>query len=155
MNTRVCSFLAWAIVSGVIASLSASDALGQALIVDRGQARADIVIAENPSRSARLAAGELQHFIEEISGGKPAIVTEPGRDNPVHIYVGASGHTDRLNITDDDLEYDAFRMASGDGWLVLLGSDEEYGDATLLGEKIERLEGLSLSTCFRRRRSRN
>jgi len=125
--------------------LSASDALGQALIVDRCQARADIVIAENPSRTAKLAAVELQNFIETISGGKPLIVTEPGRDNPVHIYVGASEHTDRLNITDDGLKYDAFRMVSGDGWLVLLGSDKEFGDATRLGRDIERLEGLSLS----------
>ena len=145
MNTRSRRLSAWAIVSCIIASLSASGAPGQALIVDRGQARADIVIAESPSRTAKLAAVELQNFIVTISGGKPLIVTEPGRDNPVHIYVGASGHTDRLNITDDDLEYDAFRIVSGDDWLVLLGSDKEFGDATRLGQDIERLEGLSLS----------
>jgi hypothetical protein len=59
---------------------------------------------------------ELQSFIEKISGGKPPIHTEPGRDNPVHIYVGASKHTDRLNVAIDGLKYDAFRMAS---WLAL------------------------------------
>ncbi|MBT4504773.1 MAG: DUF4838 domain-containing protein [Gemmatimonadetes bacterium] len=145
MNARACHLLGWTIMSFIIANLSASGALGQALIVDRGQARADIVIAENPSRATKLAALELQDFIEKISDGKPVIVTEPGRDNPVHIYIGASKHTDRLNISDEGLEYDAFRMVSGDGWLVLLGSDKESGDATSLGQDIERLRGLSLS----------
>ena len=113
--------------------------------MDRGQPQADIVIAQHPSRSAKLAAVELQSLIEEISGGRPAIVAEPGSGNPVHIYVGTSRYTDRLNVTDDGLEDDSFRMVSGDDWLVLLGSDEEYGDATRLGGDTERLEGLSLS----------
>ena len=145
MSTRACRLSTWAIACCAIASLSASGALGQALIVDHGQARADIVIAQNPSRTAELAAVELQSFIERISGAKPVIATEPDTDQPVHLYVGASAHTGRLNVTDDGLEYDAFRMVSGDGWLVLLGSDDEFGDAIPLGGDIERLEGLSLS----------
>lgn len=30
------------------------------------------------------------------------------------MYVGASTHTDRLDVTDDGLKYDAFRIVSGD-----------------------------------------
>lgn len=143
MHSSVFRLSAWTIVLCAMVSMSASRSFAQDLIVDQGQPRADIVIADVPTRAAKLAAVELRCFINQISGGMPEIVAEPGKDMPVHIYVGASKHTDRLILTADDLKYGAFRMVSGDGWLALLCSDEEFGDATRLGRDIERLKGLS------------
>lgn len=115
-----------AIAVSVAVCLGAQAVGAKEFIVKDGQARADIVIAEQPTRTARLAAEELQQYLRKISGAELSIVSEPGADVPVHIYVGRSPYTDRLGITADGLRYGAFRMVSGDKWLVLLGDDTEF-----------------------------
>ena len=100
--------------------------LGETTLVDGGKPCADIVIAEKSPRGVKLAAGELQTYIEKISGAKLAITTAPGSDVPAHIYVGRSTYTDKLNITDEGLKWGAFRMVSGEDWLVLLGYDKDF-----------------------------
>lgn len=99
---------------------------GESFLVRDGQPLADIVIAEQPPRMARLAAGELQSYIEKISGATLSITNRPGQDVPAHIYVGKSIYTDQLKITDDGLAHDAFRIVSGINWLVLLGQDRDF-----------------------------
>jgi hypothetical protein len=44
----------------------------------------------------------------------------------VKIYVGRSSHTDKLNVTADDLKHGAYRIVSGDDWLVLIGDDTDF-----------------------------
>ena len=100
--------------------------LAQSAIVQDGQSRAEIVVSTNPPRMAALAARELQTFLEKISGARLPIVNVPGADPPVKIYVGKSDYTDQLGVTDEGLEYGAFRMVSGPGYLVLLGCDFDY-----------------------------
>ncbi|NLO06331.1 MAG: DUF4838 domain-containing protein [candidate division WS1 bacterium] len=95
-------------------------------IVQNGQAQADIVISDAPSRTTRLAAEELQTYLRKISGAEVAISTEPDAALPVHLYVGRSAHTDRLGVSDEGLPHDAFRVVSGDNWLVLIGDDTEF-----------------------------
>lgn len=70
VNSRVCRLAAWVAVSCIVASASIPSSLAQGLIVDQGHALADIVIADAPSRTANLAAVELQNYIEKISGGR-------------------------------------------------------------------------------------
>ena len=48
-----------------------------AFIIKDGKARAEIVIAVKPTRSARLAASELQTYLERITVAKLAVVTTP------------------------------------------------------------------------------
>lgn len=105
-------------------SISASIA-GAPFLVENGQPRAEIVIAEKPSRTVRLAAQELQDCVAKVSGAHLPIVTEPGAD-AVHIFVGRSAHSDALKITANDLKDGAYRIVSGDNWLVLLGQDTEF-----------------------------
>ena len=93
------------------------------VIVDGGQPRAEIVIAEKASRMVKLAAEELQAGLKAITGAELPIVTTPGAELPVKVYVGRSAHTDRLGVTADDLKYGAFRIVSGPSYLVLLGDD--------------------------------
>jgi len=106
-------------------------ASAEPLLVDQGTARAEIIIAEKPSRTVRLAAHELQTYIEKISGAKLPIATEPtapdsAKSAPLKIYLGRSPHTDRLGITDESLKVGAYRIVSGPDWLLLIGEDSEF-----------------------------
>ena len=89
---------------------------GASLVKD-GQPQAEIIIAENPQRSARLAAHELQTYVQKISGAKLPIVTRPSGTMPVKLYVGRSADTDRLKITADGLKDGAYRIATGPDWM--------------------------------------
>ncbi|QDT91673.1 DUF4838 domain-containing protein [Gimesia algae] len=95
-------------------------------LIQNGQPQAEIVIATNPSRTTRLAAQEIQAYLEKISGAKLKIVDEPTSEFPVKIYVGSSQHTEKLGITIDGLKYGAYRIVSGKNWLTLIGDDTEF-----------------------------
>ncbi len=95
-------------------------------IVEQGRPNAAIVIAEEPPRMVKLAARELQHYLEKISGALLPISTEPGDDYPVTLFIGQSDYTDESGITDEGLKYGAFRMVSGENRLVLLGKDFDF-----------------------------
>lgn len=96
------------------------------VLVEDGQPRAQIVISEKPARTTRLAAHELQTYVEKISGAKLPIVTQPSNEHPVKVYVGKSEHTDRLKIDAAGLKHGAYRIVSGDDWLVLIGDDSDF-----------------------------
>jgi len=100
--------------------------MAELTLVQDGQPRADIIIAEQPPRMVKLAASELQTYVEKMSGAKLPVVTVPAAGASAHVLVGRSAHTDRLKIADDDLKYGAFRMVSGQGWLALVGRDRDF-----------------------------
>lgn len=109
----------------LLSSLSALTAADPAL-VENGQPRAEIILAEKPQRTARLAAYELQTNLQKISGAKLPIATAPTPGVPVQVYVGRSPGTDQLKITADGLKDGAYRIVSGPSWLVLIGDDTEF-----------------------------
>jgi tetratricopeptide (TPR) repeat protein len=109
-----------------VALPSVESRAADSFVVKDGQPRSEIVIAREPPRTTRLAARELQAYVEKISGAKLPIRTEPSGEVPVRIYVGRSSHTDELNVTDDDLRYGAYRIVSGEDWLVLVGDDTDF-----------------------------
>lgn len=94
-------------------------------LIEKGQPRAEIVIAEKPARMTKLAAKELQTYLEKISGAKLEILTAPTAGK-THIFLGRSSHTQALKLATDGLENGAFRMASGADWLALVGPDEDF-----------------------------
>jgi len=100
-------------------------AAGEPYIVKDGHANAEIVIAAKPARTVRLAAADLQGYIQKITGARLPIVTEPG-GKAVKLFVGRSPHTDRLGITADGLKYGAYRLVSGNDWLVFIGDDTDF-----------------------------
>ncbi|MEZ0257495.1 MAG: DUF4838 domain-containing protein [Chthoniobacter sp.] len=110
-----------ALLLAPLSSLCAADAF----LVENGQPRSEIVIAEKPARTVRLAAQELQDDIEKISGAHLPIVTEPSAQT-VHVFVGRSQYTDQLRITAEGLKDGAYRIVSGSDWLALLGEDTEF-----------------------------
>ena len=105
-----------------------------AFIARDGKPAAEIVIAPERPRMVTLAALELRHYIEKMTGTHLAIVTEPGTNLPFKIYVGKSAHTDKLGImarpgspqADEGLKDGAFRIVSGQDWLVLAGRDRDF-----------------------------
>lgn len=100
--------------------------LGTTYLVKSGEAEAEIVLGENPSRMATFAARELQNYIEKMSGSKLPVVAEPSDGVSVKVYVGKSQFTDELGLKTDGLQHGAFRMASGPDWLALLGPDKDF-----------------------------
>ena len=94
-------------------------------VVADGSAVAEIIIAENPTRTQRLAARELQTYVRKITGATLAISSNPG-DQPTKIFVGQSAHAKRLGITADGLEYGAYRIVSGKDYLALIGDDTDF-----------------------------
>ena len=97
----------------------------EGFIVENGQARSEIVIADEPTRSVRMAAQELQDDIQKISGAHLPIVTRPS-GTMAKIFVGRSAYTDALKLTAEGLSGGAYRIVSGEDWLVLLGEDADF-----------------------------
>lgn len=100
-------------------------------LVEKGQPRAEIVISETLPRTVRLAADDLQSYVEKMTGAHLPIVTdaEAGSDEKgqtTRLYLGRSRFTDELGITAEGLRYGAYRIVSGDGWMVFIGDDSEF-----------------------------
>jgi hypothetical protein len=114
------------LILGIAGSMCSVSVFAETLIVKDGQPQAEIVISEKPPRMAKLAAEELQAYLEKISGAKLPITTVPNKDVPSQIYVGKSNHADQLKVTDEGLKSGAFRMVSGKNYLVLLGHDSDF-----------------------------
>ena len=105
-----------------LAALRADDAF----LVKDGQARAEIVISDQPQRTVGGAAKELQSCIEKISGAHLPIVTTPGGNGMAKIFIGKSAHTAQLTISAADLKFGAYRIVTGADWMVLIGDDTEF-----------------------------
>ena len=118
-------------------------ALAGGYIVKEGQAVAEIIVPEHPCDSVAFAAKELQKYIAQMADATLPIVPDFAitgkKENhlltqypigmkrmPVKIYLGHSFHTDRLGLEVEDLDWGAYRMKSGKGWLALLGKDTDF-----------------------------
>jgi len=112
-----------ALTLGTVLSLTA---FGESVIVKEGRPCAEIVISDQPPRMVKLAAEELQTYVEKMSGAVLRVTSTPSEDVPVQIYVGKSPYIERLNVTDDGLKHGAFRMVSGPDWLALVGDDRDF-----------------------------
>jgi tetratricopeptide (TPR) repeat protein len=122
MSIRV---LLRAVTIGFVVLASGSWSAAAGWIVEHGEPRAEIVIAEKPARSVRLAAAELREYVQKISGARLPIVTEPS-GRAVKLFVGRSPHTAKLGIKADGLKYGAYRLVSGPDYLALLGDDTDF-----------------------------
>ena len=107
------------------AAFSIQPVAAEVFLVRDGQPQAEIVIAEQPTRSQRLAAHELRTNLEKISGARLPIVTQP-TGKMARVFVGRSAHTDKLGISAEGLQHGAFRVVSGEGWMALIGDDTDF-----------------------------
>lgn len=116
---------AFALAALLLTPLAALHA-ANTFLVENGQPRAEIVIAEKPQRSVRIAAQDLQTYLEKIGGAKLPIVTEPSGVGMTKLFVGKSSHTDKLHIAADGLKNGAYRIVSGTDWIVFIGDDSDF-----------------------------
>lgn len=110
-----------------------------AFVVEEGQPRAEIVIADRPARMAKLAARELQSYVAKMSGATLPVVTARS-EGKAAVFVGRSRFTDELGLWTKELQHGAFRMASGENWLALLGADKDFVPIEPWGRKRDKDE---------------
>ena len=101
------------------------ESFAAAFIVEIGKANAEIIISDLPTRMQDYAAKELQEYVKKLTGAIIPIRKDKG-DAKIKIYVGKSKFTDQMGLDNSDLDYGAYRMVSGDNYLVLLGNDTNY-----------------------------
>ena len=106
--------------------LSPTVAGAESFLVENGEARAEIIISETPTRTQRLAARELQTYLKKISGAELRISSKPLADFPVKLYVGSSSFTSKLGISANELRYGAYRIVSDEDWMVFIGDDTDF-----------------------------
>jgi hypothetical protein len=111
---------------GVLTAQGGGALRAETFIVKEGRPQAQIVIAEKPQRSARLAAQELQDGLAKITGARLPIVTQPDPAVPVQLCVGRSEHTDRLKVAPEGLTAGGYRIVSGPNWMVFIGDDADF-----------------------------
>ncbi len=87
------------IMGSLLAVIAANNFTANALtLVNNGKANATIIISENAPYKNKLAANELQHFIEKISGAKLKIVSDKQKVTGQKILVGQSRYTKALKV---------------------------------------------------------
>jgi hypothetical protein len=106
----------------LVSLIFSTTALAQPFLVENGQPRAEIVIAEKPTRMQRVAAHEFRQQIEKISGAKLPIVTQPS-GKAVKVFIGASAS---CPVKAEGLKEGAYRIASGADWMALIGDDADF-----------------------------
>ena len=111
-----CVFVLFALVA-------TSAARAEPWIVQDGQPRAQIVIADDAIRVVELAAEQLRDYVKQMTGAELPIVHAPSNGQLVRIFVGRSRYTDARGIEVGHLEHGGFRMVSGENWLALVGID--------------------------------
>ena len=89
---------------------------------DAAQRAAGIVLAANPTRSAQLAAAELRHYVEKITGERLPLMTDdarPHRDG--RILIGESKLTRSLGLANADFAEQEYLVRTYGDLLVLMG----------------------------------
>ncbi len=89
------------------------------------QPMAAIVLAQKPTRAARLAAHELQYHVALITGAKLPLVPDDAPVQGVRILVGESAATQALGLRNDDFRPQEYLISLRPNLLVLMGRDQD------------------------------
>ncbi len=136
-RTTITSSLSAIAALILAATLWATDANAVSVdLVHDGVATASIVVAKQPTRSARLAAAELQYHVEKITGATLPIVTDDQSPTGARILVGESAATRTLYLRNDDFSPQEYLIKFLPETIVLMGRDQDdrgtfdYADVT-------------------------
>ena len=110
--------------------VSAAESGGLVLVRD-GKPAATIVVAKDATKSAQLAAIELQYHIEKITGAELQIVMDDAMVVGPRVLVGESSATRALDLRSDDFQTQEYLIRflgvvplQGIDTLVLMGRDK-------------------------------
>jgi len=113
----------------VIAVLDGKALAGDIALIQDGKPVGAILIAENPTPAARLAALELQHHIEQITGAMLSIRHPGDTTEGPRILVGESEATRALGLRGADFQPQEYLIRVKDNTIVLMGRDWEDTEA--------------------------
>ncbi len=105
---------------------------GTVEIVNGGTPRAIVVIAENPTRPAQIAAAEFIAYVRKITGVELPLVVDAAVPratwSPRRVLIGESLLTKAYGLRNEDFERQECLVATRGQDLILMGRDaEEYG----------------------------
>lgn len=92
-------------------------------LVSQGRPHASIVVAQNPTPSARLAALELQYHLQKITGALVPIETDRADLAGPRILVGQSRYTQALGIKNADFKSLEYLIQFRPDTIILIGRD--------------------------------
>jgi len=104
-------------------SAAASNEAATVTLVKHGTPDASIVVAENPTPSAHLAALEIQYHIQKITGAVLPIQTDREETTGTRILVGQSKQTSLLGINGDNFKPLEYLIQIRPDTIVLIGRD--------------------------------
>jgi hypothetical protein len=94
-------------------------------LVKNGKPQAVIVIDTQAADTVKLAANELQSYIERVSGALLPVLTDTSAISPSQsiIFVGESAGTRERGLVSTDLKPDGFHTIITKQWIAILGHD--------------------------------
>jgi hypothetical protein len=122
--TRIRLALVGLATAAALGSAQAQEAVTLGLTRD-GQPAATIVLAEKPTRSAQLAAAELQEHVRLISGAALPVANDAAEVKGTRILVGESKATQALGLKNADFKPQEYLIRFAPDLLVLMGRDKE------------------------------
>lgn len=120
------------LISGMICAIMAGQ-LPALELASEGRAKAAIVLADRPTRSAQLAAAELQEHLRLMTGATFPLASEsqPPAKGLTPIYVGESCYTRRLGLTSNRFPPQEWLVRVTDEAIFLIGRDDpDFGEIT-------------------------
>ena len=136
MNRSIRRAARWVVLFGAVT------ALGDVPLVRDGVSSYEIVTGSQPSGVVRLAAKELQHFIERSSGVSLPTVAQPTA-GAGHIFLGPAACDGVLDLR--DLPAEGYRMKTVAEDLYIAGADTQGNPATIrsaVGQQCGTLNGV-------------
>ncbi|MEO1999520.1 MAG: DUF4838 domain-containing protein [Planctomycetaceae bacterium] len=127
-SPRRTGVLAWLAVLSVLTAGPLTGAAAELVLVAGGKPQATILLSDKPTASAQLAAFELQHYLEKISGGRLPIVREPQPVEGPVILVGESRRSRELGFRHGDFPPQKYTVKTLRDALVLIGHDGQQFD---------------------------
>jgi hypothetical protein len=116
------------LATGTAAPALAQVAGGEAVLVRDATALATIVLGAAPTKAAQLAAFEVQHHVQLITGARLAVVKEGETTSGVPIYVGATEAARSAGIDAAAFKPQEYVVRVSTGAVFLLGCDAPATD---------------------------
>jgi len=113
----------------VVASVQGLAAAAGATLVRDGKPAGVIITAKDPTPAARLAALELRHHLEQISGAELPIGSPGDTSGGVRILVGQSAATRKLGLKGEDFGPQEYLIRVKGDTIVLMGRDWQDTEA--------------------------
>ena len=127
-----------------------SVAAAEVSLVTGGKPQATIVLSDKPTSAAQLAAFELRHFVEKISGARLPIVREPNRVQGTVILVGESRRSRALGVEQKGLAPQEYVVRTHRNGLLLMGHDGRHFDPVVYESYSSLYKAVSgpIGTCY-------